>query len=307
MLLVSNVSDNALAVDGIADTALVGDRTFVVKLGSNVSVQYAGKGDATKHIEKRETVPVLKYVDVNVTVMRAKPAPGGMDLPPDQSGVDTRGYMTKAAATEWMNFVNEQFAQIGVQLRSKNGIQYAEQPGIVDLSDSLSIGMTAVNGEMVPEQKALYSGIATRTPAVDDIELIFVNAIFNWDYVNAKWVEDDFVNGVATPIDIAPRIGNLPDNSVADTVTISINGADMHTVAHELGHILTQLGHARRAVPNGDMIDYEVPVAAANLMESGDGIDDTRVYSEQTVFDSKRLITTQRDRIALRTTLLKPY
>jgi hypothetical protein len=134
MLLVSNsVDDNASEVDVTnpidtkADNTL-DDRTFLVKLGDKVSMEYTAGNNAV--IVKKAPVPIIKDVQVHITVMTSKKVG---DMGASNNEADAFANATRAQVNDWMEFAQQQYAQVGVRLVWS--IDFADQPKKVDAGD----------------------------------------------------------------------------------------------------------------------------------------------------------------------------
>lgn len=321
LLAVSNNADDQYKVrraagePPIADGAL-NDRTFKVKLGGTLSVRV--ERERTNIVEK---VEARKVVDVNFTVMRKTPnleARRENALAPDKYKDATRGYITKAQAIEYIDFANQQYASLGILLRLKDGgVKFAEQPANVNLDEDEGLaegrfypaGATRFTS-VHPETVSLLKGTSTRTAALDDIEVYVVKRITGFDpAVNPAgnltgWDEtEDRYSGFAFPKGFVPLIGQVPDPTLVDSVVISSTEFDIYTFAHEIGHILTDRGHAGLLGANGT--NYAVEVAKVNLMVSGVIALQVETYAAQSVLDPKRFVEAQKTMTATRADLLK--
>ena len=252
LLLMANTVDDIEPIDTIQDNQ-PNDRTFMVKLGDNVSFNYANL------IEKRETVPVVKVVKLHVNILRDKKmADGGVAV---VAQAVAEGYVAKA---------NEIYAQVGIRFAATYITVDPPTDAGVDLSDGLTEneGKADLQGKLImsDEEKALLgdTGVAKlRTTALDDIEVYFVN------YLAPK---DNKTQGESFTAALVPA------GKYNDSVILSSDAMVYTTLAHEIGHVLMdRMGH-----PNGNF-----GVQGANLMAnpfhvSGGVGDSRRINSVQT-------------------------
>jgi hypothetical protein len=180
LLLVSNTVDDQYELNGRVDGA-VNDQTFLVKLGDQVTIQYVGSAfndPNSPTVTKKAPVRILKDAKVHITVMTK-----------DKEGVGTNNsgnaYATEAQVNEWMNFAQQQYAQVGVRLVWT--VQFADQPKKVNAAD---VDVDLSNGLLNPIQfdeaeargmvRGRFSGGPfIRTQTEDDIELFFYNYFSN--------------------------------------------------------------------------------------------------------------------------------
>lgn len=269
-VLVSNTVDDMFPVNGIPDNGL-DDTTFKVRLGDTITIDYDSNpesgGGGRPIIHKRVPVRVLKEVKVHVTVMTVADANGYRAPVTSPAQVDT-----------WLTEANETYAQAGVRL-VWGEVQFADEPAAtqptdedVNLSDGLSDPVTQKK-----EARGLIRGNRTaggvtapiRTPADDDVELFFINYFSVPDEVpdgnggtKIIYIEDRDFRGQSFP---AYSYSTTPnDSDLVDSVIVSANNLDAFTVAHEIGHILTDAGHVAEV---GGLVRTQVE---PNLMRAGE-------------------------------------
>jgi hypothetical protein len=210
LMLVSDEIDDLVPVDGVSDNAPKNDRTFRIQLGGKFQIKNIKLNGVDFPTDLRIVVPAKKELDFTVVMVK-----DGSGNAPTQSIVDT---CLKDAA--------ERYAQVGVKLNWK--FQPASQPSGVNLIDGLSMSGTNM---MDPEEVALLNGLATGSPK--DMQIFIVN---NLDA------------GPGTTL-----FGkSYPDFSSAGTryvYSVIINHSQLstnrgrYTIAHEIGHVLTNDGH----------------------------------------------------------------
>lgn len=274
-ILVSNTVDDEYPVDGISDNNL-DDPTYRVRLGDTLTISYDANpaGQISRPIiHKRVPVRVIKEAKVHVTVITSEIQGTGNN--------DTaKGFATQAQVDQWMTQANEAYAQVGVRLvwttqfadQPKKRAIYPDDEDVILNNDPAAIN----NGlkdpqipEWRPEVQGLLHGTRTaagvstplRTAATDDVELFVINYFRsrrNLPDLSVETFENKGFMGYAFPAYVSEN-GDLKDSA-----TVSAVYRDPFTVAHEIGHLLTDAGHTDE--DPGERTDEQVE---SNLMRSG--------------------------------------
>ena len=241
LLLVSNDVDDEFKVGGITDNQ-PGDRTFKVKLGDRVGVRFTSTAETPAVIHKYEPVRIVKTVDVNITVMTTKQIgqAGATNNPAD--AIPSNNHVQL-----WLQTAHEVYAQVGIELLPV--IVYKDQPAGVELNNTGLNNLRMDDAETL----ALLRGLNIRSAALNDIDIIIVNyeltgnalaVAYQYKYVNALY----------------------PD--LVDSAILGEDGFKLYTMAHEIGHLLTDYMDADAFNPyhykNVDMV-----LLQPNLMRNG--------------------------------------
>ncbi len=238
-ILVSNTVDDDFKVNGVNDNA-VDDATYRVKLGDTLTITYDSNpvpGGARPLIHKRVPVRVLKEAKVNVTVMMVMPQPPAQGPPGPVA--------SQAQVDQWLTAANETYAQVGVRLTWT--VQFAEEPKKTR-NDDMDVNLS--NGLLVPpisdiEARSMIRGyrvlvgstaIPIRTAATDDVELFIINY-----FADGGGNSLTGFRGLSFPPAAMSLHPDSPD--IVDSVIVSARYRTTFTVAHEIGHILTNAGH----------------------------------------------------------------
>jgi hypothetical protein len=269
-VLVSNGVDDEWVVNGKADNT-TDDQTFRVKLGDTLTISYTSI--AVGHtVHKRVPIRVLKEAKVHITVMTNDQEWGGpgdnSPLAGTNNSMNAVQGVTEAQVTQWLAEANETYAQVGVRL-VLSGVQFADQPKKLantnDMDVNLSDGMAwPVGLDEDREARGLIRGNRTervlgaggqetavslplRTPENDDVELFVVNYFsvplqvpdgkggFTTDYV-----EDEFKWGFSFP---DYYVTGKPTADLVDSAMVNAKRKFPFTLAHEIGHLLTDAMH----------------------------------------------------------------
>jgi hypothetical protein len=219
-------------------------------------------------------VRVLKEAKVSVTVLTNKVEKTGTNDPANagtNSPIDAVEGVTEAQVNEWMTFAQQQYAQVGVRLTWT--VRFADQPrkmaedtsmhDDVKLADGLVSYYHGVEeGESLARGKRTdwVGGVANRTSirtASDDVDLFVINYFSKPTVVNGQtvYVEDEELLGYSVR---AMRTGEVPDT--ADVSIVSAKNRVPFLIAHEIGHVLTNDGHAEA------WTSWTVPQIESNLM-----------------------------------------
>ena len=195
-------------------------------------------------ITTQAPVLVKKIVKAHITLVR------------EVAGED--GMFTAKKAEDAVIKANEQYAQVGIRLVLSTPAQTIDPPAQVDPTDGLE-NRSAYRGSdgMTPEERSLLNAAGVRTPATDDIELIFFNYFQTTDRGYAV-LTGDYV----------------------DTAFVSFRAMSRFTVAHEIAHLLTG-----RPNIEGESL---LPNQRVNLLRSP-------TSSTDTVLATKRLTNSQQD------------
>ena len=143
----------------------VGDRTHTIALDGVTIAKYQGlEATAKTEIEKR-----VKLHPMIMNIVRGNPAP------------NTIPSVTTDSVIADVDRMREIYAQIGVAVEFTQPVvvDCPQGPPEVDLSNGLDVVTVAGGTTPAPEWITLYSHTAQgyRTPAVDDVELYYVNDI----------------------------------------------------------------------------------------------------------------------------------
>ncbi|MEO2089484.1 MAG: hypothetical protein ABGY75_08310, partial [Gemmataceae bacterium] len=290
-VLVSNAVDAEWVVNGKADNA-TDHPTFRVKLGDTLSIDYTSIA-VVQTIHKRVPIRVIKDVKVHVTVMTVA-------LPPGQQGPPSP-VASQAQVDQWMTMANETYAQVGVRL-TWGQVQFADEPAGVNLSNGLRIA--GAQREDIPMLRGRNAGTNQpyMTAATDDVELFLVNY-----FADAADTSLPAVRGMSITASgvIDPAFADLADSSI-----VSVTNKYPFTIAHEIGHVLTNAGHY------GDPPATLTPVQVQpNLMRDGTSAQDRLDPYQETVNNltfwttgSKRLNDDQQTAIyTQRTEIVKDF
>lgn len=213
-ILTSDDVDDNFKVNGIKDDQK-NDQTHKVALGSQVKVDYNG-GELTAEAE----VPIKKTVEIDLIILR--------DKPENEGGKPVIG--VKEVEKDFA-IAQERYAQLGIELKMKGG-----EPRIVDPPKDLSL-----KGDEQDMAK-IMTDLGTSDP--NDLQIFYVNKL-NPGGLDAK-------NGVSGGISITRQFieeGIAEDPNLAESVRyinnsfINANFKKEFTLAHELGHLLTNNKH----------------------------------------------------------------
>lgn len=210
MLMVSdNVDDDFTNPTVVADD-IKNDRTHKIALGGKVKVQYPNTGTVVG--EKEASVPPsLKAVDVNVIILRDKPAAS--------NGVPV---VTTTHVSNMWNIVKERYAQVGIAVNYTVSIQ--DPPSGVDLTDGLLVREAIYNHVLAAEAKALIAAYGT----------VGNNADIHIFYVNTVVVGEVRPYGSA----VADYYYYPSENDYLYNIFINNAVNKPFTAAHELAHLL---------------------------------------------------------------------
>lgn len=167
---------------------------------------------------------VKKTVHVNVVILRDKPlSEGGVVL-----------FQLTDAIKHW-KIVSERYAQVGVKV-IVDTYSYADPPAGVNLSDGLKVSEL---GAMVltTEAKALITNLGTI--GTSDIHIFYVTTIKTGNQP---------VQGIA----VADFFFDESEDSYTYNAFVAKDVPGPHyglTLAHELGHLLTNKGHGGTTTP----------------------------------------------------------
>ncbi len=277
-VLVSNDVDDTYPVNGRADNA-INDQTFKVKLGDTLTISYdtapGGHGFGTQIIHKRVPVRVLKEAKVSITVLTTRPEKTGTNDPANagtNSPIDAVEGVTAAMVDEWMNFAQQQYAQVGVRL--KWTVRFADQPrkvvededmhGDVNLADGLTIPVIEpeeMESLALGKRTDWVGGVAIRGPirtsSEGDVDLFVINYFSEPTVRNGQTVYDEYKDALGYSF-IATRSGVVDDT--ADVSVVSAKNRAPFVVAHEIGHVLTNYGHTEVST------SWTLPQVQSNLM-----------------------------------------
>ncbi|MBX9624479.1 MAG: hypothetical protein K2X82_11780 [Gemmataceae bacterium] len=208
-------SGDGLPKNGYAEGKawLVSDRTHKVALRGTVWADYAAGG---KTVADSKPVPARNKVNVHVIAVK------------HPNGQPVIGVGVPSASNTAIHEANEQFAQAGIYLVPDHTVPDAKAnnpPAGVDLTDGLD-GWTDQNSALSQEQKDLFAAANLRTEAKNDIELYWVDHFANRNEIGEAFTEA--VYGTA---------------AFVDSVIVSVDDRTRFTVAHEIGHVLTNAPH----------------------------------------------------------------
>lgn len=259
LLLVSNDVDDDYSDSSISDDDTTNDRTHLIQLGGRVVVSGFELNGAFYELNFEKPCNASRHVNVELVLvgLHDKEHPAEVENPnPAITESEAMGLTFKA---------NEVFAQIGLEIDWT--ITYTSPPlykeNVFDLRDGLSLP---------PNQEMTHFEILNSN---NDIQVFVVNELVGPDH------PFKLTYGVAYPDD--PVWNN--------TALISgdfLNGlAIRHTLAHEIGHLLTKEGHFGGEDPL--ILDYE---QKQNLMAIGIA----RNVSES-ILGGRRLTLKQQEKI----------
>lgn len=164
--------------------------------------------------------PSLKTVDVNIIILRDKPAATG--------GVPV---IAVATVTNFWNIAKERYAQVGIDIQW-TGPTVEDPPAGVDLSDGLLYKVYGYPTVVAQEAKSLVDALGT-TNTTADIPVFYVNEI---------WANGRLAGGIA--------IGDFAVDESEENYIYNILIEDSpnspwggYAAAHELTHLLTDTGH----------------------------------------------------------------
>ncbi len=228
MLLVSDDEDDDHPIDNVADDA-TNDRTHKIQLGGNLVIDSIKIGDKPwQAVGKKTPVCVVKTVDVKFVIMRDKPAAtGGQPLVPP------------ATVAEYVRITKERYSQVGVKIVDQ--VVVKDPPAGVDLIDGLTVQATPTEDTISTEARKLIEGSGTVGAA--DIHIFYVNDIaYSAGLRPAGLAFADFA--------LAESEDKYTYNAFVSTLktsrSIPYGGI---VTAHELGHLLTDAGHANSGGP----------------------------------------------------------
>ncbi|MEZ5405506.1 MAG: hypothetical protein R3F23_04815 [Verrucomicrobiia bacterium] len=213
-ILTGDEVDDNLKVNGIEDDQK-NDQTHKVALGSQVKVGYNG-GELTAEAK----VPIKKTVEIDLIILR--------DKPENEGG---KPVIDKKEVEKDFAIAQERYAQLGIELKMKGG-----EPRIVDPPEGLS-----VKGDE-NDLARIMTDLGTSDP--NDLEVFYVNNL-NPGGLNTA-------NGVSGGVSINKRFiekGIAEDPNLSGSVRyinnsfINVNFKKEFTLAHELGHLLTDNNH----------------------------------------------------------------
>lgn len=221
------------------------DRTHRVALRSTVNAEYRDTNFAL--VSGGATVPVNAVVKVHATILKS----GTAAMPGE-------AVITPEAANLAIHNANEQLAQVGVLLIPNSPIPVVNPPAEVDFTNGLDTSSSDSNtgAIIMPDETRKLLDAPYRTAALDDVELYFINRF-------------------AAPArggEAFPAVGLLPERYVDTAIVIVKDGKvgnSPFTIAHEIGHLLTNAGH------------YQGPLEAANLMRSSPSEVDSVIASKR--------------------------
>ena len=218
-LLVSDDDDDDYdSFDIIPADESYNDRTHKIALEGLVQAKYFRNG--TELCRSTADVPVFGSVHLTPIILRDKPqADGGA---PVVSIADAEARLTVA---------NERYAQIGIELTWSTPL-VCDPPTGVDLDDGLAVIASGQSQSIAVEAMAVVDNLGT-TGDTSDIHLFFVNDVIS---------ETSSVNGVA----LADYWLQGNQNAYLDNFFVKA-GLPVKkggiTIAHELGHLLTNYAH----------------------------------------------------------------
>jgi hypothetical protein len=256
MLMVSDETDDDHPVDSIPDDA-ANDRTHKIQLGGNLKIESIKIGNAAwLPIEYKIPVKAKKLIHVNVVILRNKPL--------SQGGIPA---FTLTEVIEHFRIVNERFAQVAVNV-IVDSYTYQDPPSGVDLSDGLKVSNLG-STILADEVKNVITNLGT--VGSSDIHIFYVPRIDVGNLVDhGVAIADFYFDETEDPFTY--------NAFVAKDVNNPFYGL---TVAHELGHLLTNFGHGETTTN---------PFPYYHLMY-GNGLSDIGILG------SKRLYNTDEDKI----------
>jgi hypothetical protein len=255
LLLMSDQADDGHRVDGIEDDA-PNDRTFIVQLGGSFVIRNIKTDKLDSKVYVAIPVPASRTVDVAVIIMRDEPLENGGKLP-----------ITEAEVLDNLKVMRERFAQAQVNFTWTITTKDAPLAAKLWNMEFCYEDKTATEDRISEEAKLL-------------IEKINSSASYTICYVNQiKDKKDRFPRGVA----FFPKTYSHPDDKdYLNHCFIDGERKTMFTLAHEMGHLLTNDGHTKHLFL---------------LMRGGGTSDNNNIVS------SKRLLPDQAD--AIHTNLAK--
>jgi hypothetical protein len=219
LLLVSDDVDDDYSNPNVVADDTQNDRTHKVSLGGKVKVQYAST--AAVVCEKETSVTVAGIVHIIPIIFRDKAQVSG--------GVPV---IASSQVEDFLAIAKERYAQVGVSISWATPTIH-DPPTGVDLTDGLTARTSTLSRVLASEAKAAINGCGTLGD-LTDIHLFYVDEVK---------IGSGLVGGSA----IADYWYDETEEDYIYNIFMSDSTSSPwapYAVAHELGHLLTDAGHA---------------------------------------------------------------